>query len=592
LTTSLAADPTLRPAEPAKPSHWPAMLGYLLLTCIFTFPAVIRLGSHVAGSGDALYFVWEVWWFYHAVFELHTNPLVTPLLFYPAPATALVWSTPVNLLPGMPLVGAFGPVVAYNLLALASVALSGFTAYLLAYHLVGRRDAAFLAGAAFTLAPVHMSHVAFGQLGVMTLQWVPLCALALLRLYETPTWRRAGLFALGFALVAATDVYVAAYFLSAFALTFVAYYGLADRAHFWRPGFLGKAALAVAVGVLAVVPFHLPTFTTLHGAETTAAMAETVHRFHQDVVQFFVPPPEHRLFGFLSRPYRALFENACGYLGFTVLALSAVALRFVRGHAVRFWALFSGLTLVLSMGTYLHVAGPTPVPLPYLLFTKLPVLNALRTPSRYLELTALGLAMLVALGAAWWLPRLGNRARWGALGLLAALSVEFLVFFPFPTRTAAVPEFYRQYAHSPAAGPILEVPTGDPSWGGLTHQWMLYQTVHGKPLVYGHTHRVPDGVLAFSEKTPVVHELTRLAYTGGQLKLAPEYWHGASERLGRLGITHVGLHAWPGMLDGEGYDHLKQQLDRLFGPPVYVEPGRMAVYRMAVPPQVSAPGGR
>ena len=578
---------------PARANHWPALAGFLLLACLFTFPAIIRLGSHVAGIGDAFYFVWELWWFTHAVFELHTSPLSTHLLFHPAPSMALIWSTPVNLLPGMLLVAAFGPVVGYNMLVLAAVAFSGFTAYLLAHHLVGRRDAAFLAGMAFTLAPVHMSHVAFGQLGVMTLQFVPLCALALLKLYERPSWPRAAALALTLALVAATDIYVAAYFLLALAGCFAAYYGLAERDRFWRPGFLAKAAVSAVAGVLAVVPFHLPTLKTLQGAKTTNAMAETVHRFGQDVVQLLLPPPEHRLFGAVAKGFQASVTNTdnWGYLGLTVLVLAAVALWAVRGHAVRFWALFSAVTGVLSLGTYLHVAGQASVPLPYLLFTKLPLLQNLRTPGRFLELTALGLAMLLAFGAAWWLSRLGARSRWGAIALGALIGIEFLTYAPYPTRTAHVPEFYRSFAQDPTAKAILELPNGNPSWGGLDHQWMYYQTVHKKPLVYGHTHRVPDGVLAFSSETPVVRELTSLAATGGELRLAPEYWVGASERLGALGITHVGLHRWPGMLDGAHYDRLKSQLDRLFGPPVHVEHG-MAIYRMATPPQKTGPAGR
>lgn len=561
-------------AQPAPMRHGAAFLGFVLLACLFTFPAVLRLGSHILGMDDAHYFVWELWWFHRAVFELHTDPLHTNLLFYPTPSVPLIWSTPVNLLPGMALVGLVGPVAAYNLLVLSGLVLAGYGAYRLAYRFVKRRDAAFLAGLIFAFAPAHMAQVMDGHLGVLTIQWVPFSLLALLRLHDRLSWSRAAVFALTLALVLGSDLYVAIYFLGTLGLA-GAVWALKHRP---APRFLAWAGGATMAAVLAVLPFHLPTWRNLQGATTNAEQGLTVHQFGQDVVQLLLPAPFHPLFGRVSWPLYGHITNrdAWGTLGLTVLVLAALALWKRRDALTRFWAWVSGIALVGSLGTYLNVAGPTRVPLPYLLVTYVPVIKSLRVPDRLAEVTALGLAMLAAAGSAWWLTRLGRRALWVFAGLLAAIGLEYLVHAPFPTTSAAVPGFYQALATNPAAGALLEIPNGDANWGGPTHTWMYYQTVHHRPLVVGHTHRIPNGALDYIYHTPIVDTLAHVGWGGLPPELRGPAGRAGFQRLADDGITHIVVHEIPGVFAGAGYQRLVADLTRLLGAPVYQEPGMAA----------------
>lgn len=561
--------------------HGLPLLAFALLALVFTFPAAIRLTSHALGTGDVFVFVWELWWFHHALFELHQSPLATDLLFYPT-GMPLIWSTPLMLLLGVPLVGWLGPVLTYNVLMLAALAVAGFGGYLLAWHFLGRRDVALLAGVVFAFAPAHMGHLAMGQLGMATVAAVPFVPLALFRLYESPSWRRAGLLTLALAAVALTDLYVAVYFLGSFLGVFALYHLLTDRARLLRPGFLVKAAAGGAAAVALAAPFYLPTLAALQGAATTTAIAATVHRYGQDLLQLVLPPDIHLAMGFLSRPWSAHFTNRdnWAFLGFIPILTAAVALWRVRQPAVRFWGLYAGLTLLFALGTTLHVAGPTGLPLPYMLATKLPLLQNFRAPGRLAIFAMLGLGVLAAFGAAWLLRSWhGRRRRLAVAALVTFVCFEFMAFAPFPTRTAAVPEFYRQLAQDPTAGAVLALPTGDPSWGGFDHQWMYYQTVHRRPLVHAHTHRVPDGALDFTRKTPLLRDLTNLAYTGGVLKTPAGDRAGARDRFAAAGITHVTLHAWPGQLEGTRYVRLKHELAAIFGPPL-LEAEDMVVFRL------------
>lgn len=579
--------PTTRARE--RVAHWPAAIGFVVMALLMTLPAAPRLATHFLGAGDAAYFVWELWWFHHAAFVRHVDPLVTPMLYHPNPGVPLIWSTPINLLPGMVLVGLLGPVMAYNTLVLGGLALAGYGAYRLAWAMVGDRRAAFLAGMIFALAPAHMAQLAGGHLGVMSVQWVPFCALALMALFAAPTWRRAAAFAVTVALVAATDLYVAAYFFGTLGVAFLGYYAWRDRARLLRPAFMLKAAIATVIGLAATLPFHLATWRTLQGAASNTAQAATVDRFGQDLLQLLLPAPGHPLLGWLSQPLagRMVNTDSWGTLGLVALGLAFVGLWRRRDELTRFWGLFTGLAVIGSLGTWLHVAGAKLLPMPYMLAVQLPVIKSLRVPGRLAEIAALGLAMLTAAGAAWLFARLGSRARWAFAGLGAAIALEYAAFMPFPTTSAAVPAFYCTLAADPGAGAILELPNGDENWGGPTHRWMFYQTVHAKPLVFGHTHRVPNGAATFYWSDPVVSRLAGMAYGNAMTPMPAGI--DVPGHLAAHGIGHVTLHRVPGMLDGETYRRMRATLVGHLGAPAYEDSDMVA---FATRPHVGAQLGR
>lgn len=571
-------EPELEPA-PRTAGHGAAWLGYLALVVVFTFPLVLRLGSHIAGAGDCEIFVWELWWFHHALFTLHTNPLVTNLLFFPVRNVPLIWSTPYNNFLGILLDGLFGPVLTYNLLVSSGVLLAAYGAYRLALRVVGRRDAAFLAGVIYAFAPAHMSHVV-AHLGLGAVQWAPFCVWALLELYEQPNWRRAGVFFTTFVLAASVDVYEASYFLSALALSFGGWALLTDRARFCRRAFLWPVGVATVAALAVLLPMYWPSLVHASGAASSLTEMKSVERFGQDLFQLVAPPPTNRLLGGVSRMLEARVTDwdTWGYIGWSVLALAAIALRRARVAYRGLFAALAGVATVLALGPHLHVLGPTPIPLPYWFATKLPLLRDLRCPGRYMQVAALGFAVLASAGAAWCFERWPKRARAIFVALLAIVGTEYLTYAPFPTTSAAVPAYYDRLAHDTTAGAILELPNGDPSWGGPTYTWMYYQTHHGHPLVIAHTHRIPDGALHFVNHTPVVHALYHLLYTGGRLTLTPEQEANASDVLARAGITHVIVHRVPGMLENGGYERLEEELTRMFGPPIYQD-ASMAVHR-------------
>ena len=123
---------------------------YTLLTLILTYPIVFQLTTHIAGfeGEDNLQWRWFLWWFKHALLTLQTSIADVSLLLYaPLPGEQPLYLI-TSYVPALalPVTLVAGPTLSFNLSVLLSFALSGYTAYLLAYYLTGHRLAAFIGG--------------------------------------------------------------------------------------------------------------------------------------------------------------------------------------------------------------------------------------------------------------------------------------------------------------------------------------------------------------------------------------------------------------------------------------------------------------
>ena len=104
-------------------------------------------------------FMWFLAWWPHAITSLE-NPLVTDALLAPH-GVNLAWTTAI---PGpavalAPVTLAFGPVVSYNVLMVASPALCARTAFLLVRHLTRSFWASLAAGYLFGFSTYELGHL-------------------------------------------------------------------------------------------------------------------------------------------------------------------------------------------------------------------------------------------------------------------------------------------------------------------------------------------------------------------------------------------------------------------------------------------------
>ena len=68
------------------------LLAYLLGAVVFTWPLMTNLGGQVVNGGDSWQTIWNFWLLRHSLFDLHTWPLQTDLVYWPDGAS--LYSTP------------------------------------------------------------------------------------------------------------------------------------------------------------------------------------------------------------------------------------------------------------------------------------------------------------------------------------------------------------------------------------------------------------------------------------------------------------------------------------------------------------------
>src|SRR5438270_3971020 len=172
-------------------AHGLALLGYLVLALVFTYPLVLNFASAIPGDGyDGLQNYWNLWWVRRALLDLNSSPFFTTDLYYPT-GTSLLFHT-LNVFNGLcslPIHLLSNLAITYNVVVLFTFVMSGYGTFLLAKHVMstGRLPTsdsiAFVAGFIFAFAPVRFAHL-LGHMQVLSTEWLPFFALTMLRSYE------------------------------------------------------------------------------------------------------------------------------------------------------------------------------------------------------------------------------------------------------------------------------------------------------------------------------------------------------------------------------------------------------------------------
>jgi hypothetical protein len=238
-----------------------------------------------------------------------------------------------------------------------------------------------------------------------------------------------------------------------------------------------------------------------------------------DALAFFMPNPNHALFGGFFRNWLAaqnggLAENVASM---TLVALVVVVLtvRVSSFRLPRYWLALTLSAAALAMGPFVHFGGVnTYVPTPWAFLRYAPVIGSARAPARFTVLVMLGLALLFALS----LKSLA--ARWpGRRRLVQALVGLALIFelapFPRPLYSAEIPSIYDPIAGDPRHVRVLELPFGIrdglSSTGNFSAASQFYQTYHQKPLIGGYLSRVSARRIAALRRNPVLNALVILS---------------------------------------------------------------------------------
>ncbi|MGQ9516144.1 MAG: interleukin-like EMT inducer domain-containing protein [Anaerolineae bacterium] len=510
-----------------------ALLGYVLLSLVLTYPLVLHLGTHVPGSEtwafDEYTFVYNQWWFKYALLDLGTNPLYSDHIWVPVGINFVLYTYAIfNAALSLPLQPYFNLALISNLIMLFSTAMSGFGAFLLLRYLLAERRhagalspaacwwAAWVGGALYAFAGNRFVYLALGHYDMVSTEWLPLFALFFLKSLRE---RRpinpilAGLFA-AFAMLCEMIFGV---FLALLALVL----WLCERPlrEWLRAGMrewislLGRLGLMLLSAGVPYAPMLVFILREMRKGYLLSGWGDALI-LSADLFSFITPTKLNPIFGGdwpaeLSAVKQGVARFAdvnTVVVGIAAILLALLAV-LVFGRRVRAWLAGAITFAVLCLGPVLQVNGkylfdldglPITVPLPFILLHYIPIAKGNRAPNRNSVILMLAVAVLAGYAVAWILERVEGRGRrkWAtpavSILLCAGLLVEHLSV-PLPLTDARVPAYYYQLAQEPGDFTILALPLGwRDSFGVLGAEdtrTQYYQTVHHKRLLSGNSGR-------------------------------------------------------------------------------------------------------
>jgi hypothetical protein len=411
------------------------LIYFLIAVALFSSTWVDPAGSLIGTPKDPKLFVWYLGWLPHEL-TLGHNPLFTDYLSFPN-GVNLMWNTSM-IFPALllwPVTAVFGPVVAYNVLITAGLALSAWFGFLAARRFMDNPLACFVAGLLYGFSPALIAQ-ALGHPHVVVALFPPI---ALLLGHEILVRRRMNPPAAGaIAGVAAALQLLTGEELLAMTLL-VAVIGVAVLALVHRnqvAPLLPTAAKAAgaAIGAFAVIAVY-PLAFQFFGPQVVSGDVQKPDVYVSDVLAFVVPS---NLIHFTGNTT----ENGA-YIGLPLLALFIGGLVIGRKQGwIRWTGWITGIVALLSLGPHLHVDGNvTPVWLPWAVVAKLPLMGS-ALPARLMVIAWLGGALILSavLAAAM------NASRRWRLATGATLLFGIAVIFPsvpYPSVSASVPAFFR-----------------------------------------------------------------------------------------------------------------------------------------------------
>ena len=437
-----------------------SLAGYAALVALMSWPLVTDLaGLGVMDRPDGRLNAWILAWDAHALLHAPGRLFQAPI-FHPLPDT-LAFSE--NLLVPAVIGAQFqalgGPVLAYNVVLLVSLVVSGLGVQLLVRRESGDRLAAFVAGAFFA-AGAHR-WIRLAHMHAQVTLFLPFVLLALDRFWQRRTLGRAALVGVLLALQGLSSVYLGAIaaLVVAVAVVIALFGGL-------RPRELGRLAIGLAVAGLLLAPMVRPylRMRAFQGVEFTiadvASYATTLESYAAAGTRLYGPVTQKHLDPAVVQDtlFPGLAVLVCGLIGL------ASAPRRYRALAVA----ASVVAVVFSLGPetaayrFLH---------DHLVFVR-----GVRALSRFSLVPVLALSVLSGFALA---------RRWRlALLVLAVFLVESS---NVPIRYAPAP------ASSPAArwlagseGVVAVLPLGEDDTTA-----MLDGTAHWRPLVNGDSGFMP-----------------------------------------------------------------------------------------------------
>lgn len=480
-----------------------------MLSVLVTWPLLLHLNTFIIDPYDSLLITWIQNWWLHS-FSLNGN------IFYPYQATlafsdyhlvSTMIAAPFVFLTGEPLVG-------FNINLILGLTLTGVVTFSLAKQFTKRDAPSFLAGVLVAFSTIHLNYMAHPQIFHLWLVILPI-----LLLFK----KRFKLFSLFFVL-AVLNSPLNLYFFLFITTMFV----LIIRQE------VKKTLLVVFVSSIVSGVFLLPFFWVSRHFNYTRPIT--------DAINFSLQIPDLINVSIFSRVSN-VFPQTWGtpaYFGAVFLGLIGVFfVRFFRhpqkDKVTSFWLWSAAFAFILALGPALHIfrhtihVGPIPaIPLPYaILYYVVPGFAGFRTPSRWLLITVVALAIACTL-------YFSKRITWSwaiVLSALVILEVNFpFKYFSVPAVKEFPPEQVWLKDHYVNA-PIIQFPVYgwfDGNKIGTETLREYYSIIHWHPMFNGFSGFSPrewEARVKWLQKNfPSAESIGWIKKVGIKLILVPRSW--------------------------------------------------------------------
>jgi hypothetical protein len=445
---------------------------YGLLSLVLSWPLPAQITSHVPGIAQWAYdestFIWNAWYFKHAVVDQQISPLHSEMIWYPLGIGLLLHTYNFyHALVVQPLALAVNFAFASNVALLSSTLFSAYGLFLLITYLLNREQpalpqpanqrsiifwAALVAGLLYGFASNRSIYAALGHYDMATTQWIPFYVLLLLRSLDTGLSSRqrrkaAALAGFFFALNGLAEM-ITALFLAIFTLIGLICFLLDNRRNPGSPvvrrssspvslqlllfSLQSPASSLTLIGLVALLvwgPVLAPILRQFFTDDFSLKGWGEAIPLSVDLLGWFTPTMLHPLWGqevveeVRRVQWRALAPDGIGFrdintvfLGWVSLGLALLA-GLVYRRRVRLWLWSSCIFGLFTLGPFLQINGryqfdldgvPATFPLPFAILHYLPIIRGNRAPNRNSVLLMLGLAVLVGYAVAWLLAILAS----------------------------------------------------------------------------------------------------------------------------------------------------------------------------------------
>ncbi|OSS42408.1 putative glycosyl transferase [Desulfurella amilsii] len=400
---------------------------YLLLAIVFWgIPMNFDFISKVNIGGDPAFYLWSLKWWPYAISH-GLNPFLTKAFWAPF-GQNLAWTTSVPSIALLfsPVTVIFGPIFSYNLAIILSLSLGAFGVYLICKSLNLKQISSIFGGLVFFFSSYVWGQL-LGHLNLDIVFAIPfLIYIFILRFKNYISFKKYLIFfsiLLAFQFGVSNEIY-ATFVIFGFIALFIMFLIFITN-EVYRKLIIKttlESAAAVLISILLLSPY---LYFIFYGY--IKEHLQSIAFYVTDPLNLFIPTPITLLFGQLFAPisyhFTGNFSEEGAYLGlpliFIIVSFIVIAWR-SKNKLHIFLSSLLVVILVFSFGPYLNILGHQLIPMPWYIFTEMP-LTGQALPTRF----TLYIVLIASVMSAIWLEKINiNKSFKYAI---AALVIIFLI---------------------------------------------------------------------------------------------------------------------------------------------------------------------